>query len=138
MPTIFEQIVDGEIPARIVHETDTTLAFLDANPLARGHTLVLPKEPYEQLHDLPAEISTAVFSVVHGFTPAIKGPAPARPPPNGHNNGPPAGQEIPHAHVHIIPRFEGDGGGPIHAISPTNPEPTEDELDAIEDAISEG
>ena len=137
MPTIFEQIVDGEVPARIVHETDTTLAFLDANPLARGHTLVIPKEPYEQLDDLPAEIASDVFSVVHELTPTIEEAVDADATTIGINNGEAAGQEIPHAHVHVIPRFEGDGGGPIHAISPTNPEPTEDELDAIEDAISE-
>ena len=137
MPTIFEQIVDGEIPARIVHETDTTLAFLDANPLARGHTLVIPKEPYEQLDDLPAEIASDVFSVVHELTPTIEEAVDADATTIGINNGEAAGQEIPHAHVHIVPRFESDGGGPIHAISPSNPEPTEDELDAIEDAISE-
>lgn len=137
MPTIFEQIVDGEIPARIVHETDTTLAFLDANPLARGHTLVIPKEPYEQLDDLPADIASDVFSVVHKLTPVVEAAVDADATTIGINNGEAAGQEIPHAHVHIIPRFEGDGGGPIHAISPTSPEPTEAELDAIEDAISE-
>ena len=137
MPTIFEQIVDGEIPARIVHETDTTLAFLDANPLARGHTLVIPKESYEHLDDLPAEIASDVFSVVHELTPVVEEAVDADATTIGINNGEAAGQEIPHAHVHIVPRFESDGGGPIHAISPSNPEPTEDELDAIEDAISE-
>jgi histidine triad (HIT) family protein len=62
--TIFEQIRDGEIPARIIHETETTLAFLDAHPLARGHTLVVPKEPYEHLQDLPPELSADLFETV--------------------------------------------------------------------------
>jgi histidine triad (HIT) family protein len=63
-PTIFERIIDGEIPAEIVHETDDVIAFLDANPLALGHTLVVPKEPYGRLRDTPPELSTEVFSVV--------------------------------------------------------------------------
>jgi len=138
MPTIFEQIVDGEIPARIVHETDTTLAFLDANPLARGHTLVIPKEPYEQLDDLPAEIASDVFSVVHELTPAIEEAVDADATTIGMNNGEAAGQEVPHAHVHIVPRFDGDGGGPIHAVSPSRPDLSDAELDEIEAAISEG
>ena len=138
MPTIFEQIVSGDIPGRIVHETDTTAAFLDANPLARGHTLVIPKEPYEHLDDMPAEIASDVFGVVHELTPVIEDAVDADATTIGMNNGEAAGQEVPHAHVHIVPRFEGDGGGPIHAVSPSRPELSDAELDEIETAISEG
>ena len=136
MPTIFEQIVSGDIPGRIIHETETTLAFLDANPLARGHTLVIPKEPYEHLNDMPAEIASDVFGVVHELTPVIENAVDADATTVGMNNGEAAGQEVPHAHAHIIPRFDGDGGGPIHAVSPNRPELSEEELNEIEAAIN--
>ena len=114
--TIFEQIIDGEIPAEIVHETDEAIAFLDANPLAPGHTLVVPKEPYGRLRETPAELSTAVFDLVRTMAPAIEDAVDADATTIGINDGPAAGQEVPHLHVHIVPRFEGDGGGPIHAV----------------------
>ena len=136
MPTIFEQIVSGDIPGRIVHETATTLAFLDADPLARGHTLVIPKQPDERLDDLPADVAGDVFGVVHELTPVIEDAVDADATTIGMNNGEAAGQEVPHAHVHIIPRFDGDGGGPIHAVSPSRPELSDAELDEIEAAIS--
>lgn len=136
MPTIFEQIVAGDIPARTVHETETTLAFLDANPLARGHTLVIPKDPYERLDDMPADIASDVFSVVHTLTPAIEQAVDADATTVGINNGESAGQEVPHVHVHIIPRFDGDGGRPIHAVSPDRPDLSDDELDSIQDAVA--
>jgi len=133
--TIFEKIRDGEIPARIVHETETTLAFLDAHPLARGHTLVVPKEPYEHLQDLPADLSADLFETVHELTPVIEDAVDADASTIGINNGEAAGQEVPHVHVHIIPRFEGDDSGPIHAIAIDSPELSDDELDEIAAAI---
>ncbi len=115
-PTIFERIIDGEIPADVVHETDRVIAFLDANPLAPGHTLVVPKEPYERLRDTPPELSAEVFEAVRTLTPAIEDALDADATTVGINDGPAAGQEVPHLHVHIIPRFEDDGGSPIHAV----------------------
>ncbi len=115
-PTIFERIVDGEIPADIVHETDRVIAFLDANPLSPGHTLVVPKEPHERLRDTPPELSAEIFEAVRTLAPAIEDAVEADATTVGINDGPAAGQEVPHLHVHIVPRFEGDGGGPIHAV----------------------
>ncbi|MFW6320301.1 MAG: HIT family protein [Halohasta sp.] len=134
--TIFEQIRDGEIPARIVHETESTLAFLDAHPLAPGHTLVIPKEPYEHLQDLPPELSAELFETVQELTPTIERAVDADASTIGINNGEAAGQEVPHVHVHIIPRFEGDDSGPIHSIAIDSPDLSEEELDDIADAIS--
>ncbi|SDX79125.1 HIT family protein [Halobellus clavatus] len=130
-PTIFEQIVSGEIPGRIVYETDTVAAFLDANPLAPGHTLVVPKEPYERLDDLPDDIAADVWAAVQSLTPRIESVVDADATTVGVNNGPAAGQEVPHVHVHIVPRFEGDGGGPIHAVAGSRPDLSDDELDEI-------
>ena len=133
--TIFEKIRDGEIPARVIHETETTLAFLDAHPLAPGHTLVVPKEPYEHLQDLPADLSADLFETVHELTPTIEAAVDADASTIGINNGEASGQEVPHVHVHIIPRFEGDDSGPIHAIAIDSPELSEAELDEIAAAI---
>ncbi len=129
--TIFERIVAGEIPARIVHETETTLAFLDANPLAPGHMLVIPKEPYARLRDCPPELTADVFAVVRELAPAIEECVDADATNIGVNDGPEAGQEVPHLHVHIVPRFEGDGGGPIHLVAGERPELSDDDLDDI-------
>jgi len=134
--TIFEKIRDREIPSRIVHETDSVIAFLDAHPLAAGHTLVVPKEPYEHLQELPAELSTELFEVVHELTPVVEEAVEADATTIGINNGEAAGQEVPHVHVHIIPRFEGDDSGPLHAIAIDSPELSDDELDEIAAAIS--
>jgi len=135
--TIFEKIRDREIPGRIVHETETVIAFLDAHPLAPGHTLVVPKDPYEHLQDLPAELSAELFAVVHELTPSIEDAVAADASTIGINNGEAAGQEVPHVHVHIIPRFEGDDSGPIHAIAIDSPELSDAELDDIAAAIAD-
>jgi len=96
-----------------------------------GHTLVVPKEPYEHLQDLPADLSADLFETVHEITPAIEEAVDADGTTIGINNGEAAGQEVPHVHVHIIPRFEGDDSGPIHAIAIDSPDLSEAELDEI-------
>ncbi|MFA1609535.1 HIT family protein [Halobellus rubicundus] len=130
-PTIFEQIIDGDIPGRIVYETETVAAFLDANPLAPGHTLVVPKEPYERLDELPDDVAADVWAAVQELTPRIEDAVDADATTVGVNNGPAAGQEVPHVHVHVVPRFEGDGGGPIHAVAGSRPNLSDAEMDEI-------
>lgn len=115
-PTVFEQIIDGDIPANIVYETDDVAAFLDANPLAAGHTLVVPREPYERLRDMPPGVSDSVFGAVRTLAPAIEDAVDADSTTVGINDGSAAGQEVPHVHVHIIPRSHGDDGGSIHTV----------------------
>jgi histidine triad (HIT) family protein len=108
MASIFSRIVNGEIPAHKVYEDDQTLAFLDINPGARGHTLVIPKAEYPGLLDMPDELLAAVSQttrrVARAITDALQ--------PDGfnivQNNGAAAGQVVFHFHVHIIPRWEGD------------------------------
>ncbi|RDI71641.1 HIT family protein [Halopelagius longus] len=135
--TIFEKIVAREIPARIVYETDSVLAFLDANPLAPGHTLVVPKEAYERVGEMPDDVASEVFAAVHELTPKVEDAADADAVTVGVNDGEAAGQEVPHVHVHLVPRFDGDGGGPIHAVTGERPDLSEEELDAIADEISD-
>ena len=133
---IFCQIVDGEIPSRTVYEDENVTAFLDANPLAPGHTLVIPKEHHETLGDMPEDTGARVFEVLHQLTPAVEGAVDADASNVAFNNGEAAGQEVPHVHGHIIPRFEDDGGNPIHAIVGSRPDLSDDELDDIADSIA--
>ena len=132
---IFCSIVDGDIPSRTVHEDEAVVAFLDANPLSPGHTLVVPKAHHQFVREVPAGLSASVFETVHELVPRIEDAVDA----DGHtiavNDGPAAGQEVPHLHVHIVPRFEGDGGGPIHAIAGERPDLSDAELDDLKASI---
>ncbi len=132
---IFCRIIDGDIPSRTVYEDEDVFAFLDVNPLATGHTLVIPKAHHERLDDLSTSASSNLFDAVHALTPAIETAVDADASTIGINNGPAAGQEVPHVHVHIVPRFDGDGGGPIHAIAPDRPDPSDHDLDGTHEAI---
>ncbi|GGM37843.1 HIT family protein [Haloarcula argentinensis] len=132
---IFCQIVAGDIPGRTVYEDDTVLAFLDANPLSPGHTLVIPKAHHERLNDTPADVAGAVMSTLHELVPAVEAAVDAPASTVAFNNGEEAGQEVPHVHGHIVPRFEDDGGRPIHALVTDRPDLSDDELDAIESDI---
>jgi histidine triad (HIT) family protein len=134
---IFCSIVSGDVPGRVVHETDDALAFLDANPLARGHTLVVPKAHRGRLGDLSAAESAAVFGAVHDLADRVERAVDADGLTVGVNDGEAAGQEVPHVHVHLVPRFEGDGGGPIHAVAGARPDLSETELDDVAERIRE-
>ncbi|WP_200532033.1 HIT family protein [Halorubrum sp. LN27] len=133
---IFCSIVDGDIPARTVHETDDVLAFLDASPLARGHTLVIPKSHAQHVGDLDDGLANDLFAAVTELTPRVQAAVDADGANVGINDGEAAGQEVPHVHIHIIPRFEGDGGAPLHAVGGDRPDLSDDELDAIAADVS--
>lgn len=135
---IFCQIVAGDIPSKTVYEDDTVLAFLDVNPLSPGHTLVISKDHCETLDDLPEDIATDLFAVLHDLTPTVEAAVDADASNVAFNNGEASGQEVPHVHGHIIPRFQGDGGKPIHAIAGKRPDLSDEELDAIADDIRNG
>jgi len=133
---IFCRMVDGGIPNHTVHEDESTLAFLDVNPLARGHTLVVPKGHHERVNDLPADLATDLFGAAHALTDRVEAAVDADATTIAVNNGTAAGQEVPHVHVHIVPRFEGDGGRPIHALVEGSPEMDDDELASLASDIS--
>ena len=134
---IFCRIVDGEIPSRTVYEDEDTCAFLDVYPLAAGHTLVVPKVHDPRIGGLPDGIAAAVFSTMSELAPAIERAVGADAMTVAVNDGPAAGQEVPHVHGHLVPRFEGDGAGPIHALDWNRPELDDDELDDVAEAIRE-
>lgn len=128
---IFCQIVADDIPSRTVYEDETVFAFLDVNPLAPGHTLVIPKDHHETLGDLSDDTAADVFTALHRLVPTVEESMDADASNVAFNNGEAAGQEVPHVHGHIIPRFEDDGGRPIHAIAGSRPDLSDDELDKI-------
>jgi len=134
---IFCSIVAGEIPGRIVYEDESTLAFLDANPLTEGHTLVVPREHYERVNDLPGDVAGAIGEAIATVAPAAEAAADVPASTIAYNNGEAAGQEVPHVHAHVIPRSEDDGGRPIHSLFSARPELSDDELDDVADRIAE-
>lgn len=107
--TIFEKIIAGEVSHHKVYEDEDTFAFLDADPVNPGHTLVIPKEPYENIYEIPEDAYHAVMETVRKLSPKVKEAVSADGINIGINNDPAAGQEVMHLHVHIMPRFTGDG-----------------------------
>jgi histidine triad (HIT) family protein len=104
-PTIFEKIINREIPADIVHEDDQHIVILDINPFEKGHVLVIPKQTYETIMDMPENEYKAMHALVHQYAQHLYkqfggGINIAQ------NNYPEAHQVVPHVHVHIIPRNE--------------------------------
>ena len=132
---IFCGIVDGEIPGRTVYEDDAVQAFLDANPLAPGHTLVVPKDHAETLADATAAEAGALMEAARELVPRIEDAVDADGTTVAVNNGEAAGQEVPHVHVHVVPRFGDDGVGPIHGLWTSRPDVSDDELDEIAAAV---
>lgn len=106
---IFCKIIKGEIPSTKIYEDDNVLAFLDIMPANKGHALVIPKEHYETFIDIPEEVLGKLFSELHKLTKAVVKATAAEGFNLFMNNKKIAGQAVPHAHFHIVPRFDGDG-----------------------------
>lgn len=106
---IFCKIIAGDILANKIYEDNDWVAFLDINPVNLGHTLLLPKTHHRNLFDLPTELLTTLGQVLQKIAQAIKEGTGADGLNIGWNNEPAAGQIVFHSHVHLIPRFDGDG-----------------------------
>ncbi|MEA1924597.1 MAG: HIT family protein [Candidatus Altiarchaeota archaeon] len=113
---LFCKIVEGDIPSEKIHETRHALAFLDINPISRGHTVVVLKKHKKNLIQLNQEELKRLFSAVKQATKKIQKGLDPDGFNIGLNQGQVAGQAIAHLHVHIIPRYLGDGGGSMHSI----------------------
>jgi len=109
---IFSKIIRGEIPCHKVYEDQHVLAFLDINPLSRGHTLVVPKEPAETLDKLSDEAAAAIGRALPRLCRAVLKATGAKAFNVLQNNGAGAHQAVFHVHFHIIPKQEtGEGLG---------------------------
>jgi len=106
---LFCKIIAGEIPAKKVYEDDNFFAFLDINPVNLGHTLVVPKQHFVNIFDIPETTTTQIGPVIKKLAQAVKDGTQADGVNIVINNETAAGQIIFHAHVHIIPRYLNDG-----------------------------
>ncbi|WP_449242999.1 HIT family protein [Desulfovibrio sp.] len=106
---IFCRIVAGEIPCAKLYETETVLAFLDIAPVRKGHALVLPKAHHPDLWSLPAGLGDDLLAAMQAVGRAVVAATGAEGLNVGMNNREAAGQLVPHAHFHLIPRNAGDG-----------------------------
>jgi histidine triad (HIT) family protein len=102
--TVFSKIIRGEIPCHRVYEDAQVLAFLDINPLSRGHLLVIPKEPAATLDQLSDEAAAALGRVLPRLCRAVIAVTGVREYNVLENNGSSAHQAIAHVHFHIIPK----------------------------------
>ncbi len=126
MASVFTMIIDGELPGRFVWKDDRCVAFLSINPMAAGHTLVVPREEIDHWIDLDADLANHLIGVSQkigkaldlGFKPRRIGLMIA-------------GLEVPHAHIHVIP-MEG-----MHDLDADNADlaPNPDDLDAAADRV---
>lgn len=137
-PTLFQRILSGEIPSHKLASGEGWYAFLDIFPRREGHTLVIPTTPVQRIAELTdlersrlmtgvAEVQSLLSSYFKtaDFTVLI-------------HDGPLAGQEVPHVHVHVLPRTPGDGGSTLVAMWPQSPvaEPDHGSLGALASSIT--
>ena len=129
MNCIFCKIVSGEIKSRFLKETKHSVSFLDAFPLATGHVLVIPKNHHQKIQDMSIEENTNLFSLVHQMVSKVDRITGST--LIAIHNGKDAGQEIPHVHVHLVPRSKDDSAGAIHTMFDSTVTLSESEMDEL-------
>lgn len=133
--TIFEKIIDREIPANIVYEDNEVLAFMDAFPLSKGHTLVIPKRPIENIYELDDDTGAKVMSAVTKISKALRDAFNPKGLNVVQNNGSYASQSVFHLHFHIIPRYDDEYDGFNYKWNPVSEPGSDDERLEIENNI---
>lgn len=136
-PCIFCRIIRGDAPAHRVYEDERVLAFLDINPCSPGHTLIIPKTHVERIEGLSEDDAIALFLALHRLTGSIQRAVGAPATTIGINNGSESGQEVPHLHIHVIPRFKGDRGGVVQSVARGHRRPSVEEMNKIAERIRE-
>lgn len=109
---LFCRLLQGEIPSAAVYENEHVYAFLDINPIAKGHVLVVPKEHAETLFDIRPALDAALLDAMRRVGRAVMLATGAEGLNVIQNNYKAAGQEVPHVHWHLVPRHVGDGHSP--------------------------
>ncbi len=131
---IFCKIANGEIPSQTLYEDDKFRVILDLGPATKGHALILPKEHYANLYDLPEETAGEVMKLAKKMATEMTGRLGCEGFNLVQNNGDLAGQTVFHFHMHLIPRYRADGqkiGWEPHEVSP-------DELQQVKEQICQG
>ena len=118
MSCIFCRIVAGEIPAEIVAKDEHAVAFLDIAPLADGHTVIVPRRHVAMVEEVNPDDARGLFAMVQRLAGPVREALGGAGTTIGINDGAVTGQTIPHVHVHIVPRWPGDGAGSVHTIFP--------------------
>ena len=106
---IFCKIANGDIPSRTIYENDLFRVILDNGPATDGHALVLPKDHYANLFEIPADTAAEAMKTAQTVAAMLKEKLHADGLNLVQNNGETAGQTVHHFHMHIIPRYKGDG-----------------------------
>lgn len=123
---LFCRVVAGDLPGRVVHQDATVVAFLDAAPASRGHTLVVPRRHVVDVWDADPDLLADVGRAAHAVAALLRD----RLAPDGltlrQNNGAASGQRVDHLHVHLVPRWHGDG-----TVGWPWPPPQDLDLDAV-------
>jgi histidine triad (HIT) family protein len=137
MDCIFCKIIEGEIPSEKIYEDEKTFAFMDINPLNEGHVLIIPKTHAATVDTIEESDFLAVMATTHKLAAAVKKALQ----PDGMNllqlNGKAANQMVPHLHVHIVPRWSGDGLTVSKwEIVPGDPEKIKKTATQIRDSLS--
>lgn len=109
MECIFCKIAAKEIPASVLYEDDDVMVFMDIGPIIKGHALVIPRRHYDPVTETPDEILVKLHLCAKKIAGAQMNGLGADGVNIVQNNGRAAGQEVPHIHVHVIPRFSDDG-----------------------------
>jgi histidine triad (HIT) family protein len=121
--SLFSKIINEEIPASFIAKRDNWVAFLDINPRAEGHTLVVPVEQQQRIRDLTPNSRQSLMDGVSEVSSKLCSHFNVEDCSIIIHDGPAAGQEIPHVHIHVIPRCQGDGGKSLLAMFPETPPP---------------
>ncbi len=116
MDCLFCKIGNKELNSAMMYEDAHAFAILDVHPRAPGHTMVIPKIHAANILDLPDEEVGPVFQAVKKVTARLQAVLNPQGFTIGINHGDVSGQAVKHLHIHVIPRFEGDGGGSIHSV----------------------
>jgi histidine triad (HIT) family protein len=131
---VFCEILRGDSPASFVHQDDTVVAFMDIQPITRGHMLVVPREHAVLMSDLNETVSMRAFRVARNLASVVRQTLGA----GGVNlfvaDGEVAFQDVPHFHVHVIPRYTNDGFGLTFPPN-YNKQRSRAELDEVASAI---
>ena len=128
---IFCKIANGEIPSRTIAENEMFRVVLDVGPATRGHALILPKEHYRNLYDLPEEVAAEALKMAKMVALKMKEKLNCDGVNIVQNNEEAAGQTVFHFHMHVIPRFSDDG----QVIGWKPGQPSAEELDEVLEAL---
>jgi histidine triad (HIT) family protein len=135
MGCIFCKIAKKEIPSKIIAESESSIAFMDAFPLTKGHSLVIPKNHHDKVQNLSQVENADLFETVRKVLSRVDTITGAT--LLAVHNGKESGQEIPHVHVHLIPRSSNDLAGPVHSMFNHKITISESEINEIHEKLKE-